>query len=55
MSTASPHEVVVLIHCPDRPDIVAQVTKYLNDVGGNILDAAQHTDFDSHWALLSPR
>jgi formyltetrahydrofolate deformylase len=47
MSTTTPHEAVVLIHCPDRPGIVAQVTNCLNDVGGNILDAAQHTDFES--------
>lgn len=36
----------LLISCPDRRGIVAAVSRFLADGGGNILDADQHTDPD---------
>lgn len=52
MSNAdAPAEAVVLISCPDRPGIVAKVTGCLDEVGGNILDASQHTDFQAQTFL----
>lgn len=47
MDASSPNEAVVLLHCPDQPGIVARVANCLDKIGGNILDAAQHTDFES--------
>jgi formyltetrahydrofolate deformylase len=47
MDASSPNEAVVLLHCPDQPGIVARVANCLDAIGGNILDAAQHTDFES--------
>jgi formyltetrahydrofolate deformylase len=35
---------VLLVACPDRPGIVAAVTSFVADHGGNIVDLQQHTD-----------
>jgi formyltetrahydrofolate deformylase len=35
---------ILLIHCDDRPGLVASVTQFLHQHGGNILDLDQHTD-----------
>jgi formyltetrahydrofolate deformylase len=35
---------VLLVACPDRPGIVAAVTAFVADRGGNIVDLQQHTD-----------
>lgn len=35
---------ILLIHCPDRKGLVAAVTRFLYDNGGNILDLEQHVD-----------
>lgn len=43
----APVEAVILVSCPDQPGIVASVTGCLHEVGGNILDASQHTDFQA--------
>ena len=43
----TPAEAVVLVSCPDRPGIVARLAGVLHEVGGNILDASQHTDVAS--------
>ena len=37
-------EAILLIHCDDKPGIIAAVTKYVAEHGGNILDLDQHTD-----------
>lgn len=38
------NEAVLLIHCPDKPGIIAAVTQFILQHGGNILDLDQHTD-----------
>ncbi len=35
---------VLLLSCPDRPGIVAEVADFVYRHGGNVLDAQQHTD-----------
>jgi formyltetrahydrofolate deformylase len=41
--TAPPHVARLLISCPDRPGIVAAVSRFLFEHGANILDADQHS------------
>ncbi|MGE0879847.1 MAG: formyltetrahydrofolate deformylase [Acidimicrobiia bacterium] len=41
---ATDPNVVMLLECRDHPGIVADVARFITDVGGNIVDAAQHTD-----------
>ncbi len=38
------NEAILLIHCEDKPGIIAAVTNYILKHGGNILDLDQHTD-----------
>lgn len=38
------NEAVLRIHCQDKPGIIAKVTEYVLNHGGNILDLDQHTD-----------
>ncbi|GAB5410606.1 MAG: formyltetrahydrofolate deformylase [Balneolaceae bacterium] len=38
------NEAILLIHCPDKPGIIAAVTQYVLKHRGNILDLDQHTD-----------
>lgn len=38
------NEAILLIHCDDKPGIIAAVTKYVAEHKGNILDLDQHTD-----------
>ena len=38
------NEAILLIHCEDKPGIIAAVTQYILNHGGNILDLDQHTD-----------
>ncbi|MGN6188410.1 MAG: formyltetrahydrofolate deformylase [Conexibacter sp.] len=40
---ARPHVARLLISCPDRPGIVAAVSRFLFEHGANILDADQHS------------
>lgn len=39
----TPHVARLLISCPDRPGIVAAVSRFLFEHGANILDADQHS------------
>jgi len=39
----APHVARLLISCPDRPGIVAAVSRFLFEHGANILDADQHS------------
>ncbi|MFI3265391.1 MAG: formyltetrahydrofolate deformylase [Rikenellaceae bacterium] len=39
-----PQTVTLLLHCPDQPGILAAVTTFINDNGGNIVYLAQHVD-----------
>lgn len=42
--TESSRSAILLIHCPDRPGLVAQVTEFIFKNGGNILYLDQHVD-----------
>jgi formyltetrahydrofolate deformylase len=44
--------VVLLIHCKDRRGIVARVSGFINDFGGNILDSDHHTDEETNEFLM---
>jgi formyltetrahydrofolate deformylase len=46
-------DVVLLLSCKDRPGIVAAVASWVASVGGNIVDAQQHTD--THDAMFFQR
>jgi formyltetrahydrofolate deformylase len=35
---------ILLVHCDDKPGLVASVTRFIQQYGGNILDLDQHTD-----------
>ncbi|MCB9838660.1 MAG: formyltetrahydrofolate deformylase [Phycisphaeraceae bacterium] len=41
------HTATLLIDCPDRPGLIAEVTGVVGALGGNIIDADQHTDAES--------
>ena len=38
---------ILLIHCSDKPGIIAAVTRFILEHGGNILDLDQHTDLQN--------
>jgi formyltetrahydrofolate deformylase len=44
--------IVLLIHCKDRKGIVARVSGFIHDFGGNILDSDHHTDEDTNDFLM---
>jgi formyltetrahydrofolate deformylase len=44
--------IVLLIHCKDRRGIVARVSGFIHDFGGNILDSDHHTDEDTNDFLM---
>jgi formyltetrahydrofolate deformylase len=44
--------IVLLIHCKDRKGIVARVSGFIHDFGGNILDSDHHTDGDTNDFLM---
>lgn len=35
---------ILLIHCPDRPGLIASVTEFICSYGGNIIELEQHVD-----------
>jgi len=45
--TSSIQAAVLLISCPDQPGIVAAVTAFIAQHGGNIIDLEQHSDEES--------
>ena len=47
MPDKTPSTATLLIACPDRPGLIAEVTGLVASLGGNIIDADQHTDADS--------
>ena len=51
--TTDTHSILTL-QCPDQPGIVAAVANLIADVGGNIMNADQHTDRDSE-VFISPQ
>ncbi len=44
--------IVLLIHCEDRRGIVARVSGFIHDFGGNILDSEHHTDEETNEFLM---
>lgn len=44
MSVQTASAAILLIHCADQPGLVASVTRFIRQHGGNILDLDQHTD-----------
>ncbi|MEP6957439.1 MAG: ACT domain-containing protein, partial [Nitrospirota bacterium] len=44
--------IVLLIHCKDRRGIVARVSGFIHDFGGNILDSDHHTDEETNEFLM---
>lgn len=44
--------VILLIHCKDRRGIVARVSGFIHDFGGNILDSDHHTDEETNEFLM---
>ena len=44
--------VVILIHCKDRKGLVARVSGFIHDFGGNILDSDHHTDEETNDFLM---
>jgi formyltetrahydrofolate deformylase len=52
MSTQGKDSIILLIHCKDRKGIVARVSGFIHDFGGNILDSDHHTDKDTNDFLM---
>jgi len=50
--TYQKESVVLLIHCKDRRGIVARVSGFIHDFGGNILDSDHHTDEETSEFLM---
>lgn len=52
MTTHKKDSIVLLIHCKDRKGIVARVSGFIHDFGGNILDSDHHTDEETNDFLM---
>ena len=52
MAATRKDSVVILIHCKDRKGIVARVSGFIHDFGGNILDSDHHTDEETSDFLM---
>jgi formyltetrahydrofolate deformylase len=52
MTTQRKDSIVLLIRCKDRKGIVARVSGFIHDFGGNILDSDHHTDEDTNVFLM---
>jgi formyltetrahydrofolate deformylase len=52
MSGQGKDSIILLIHCKDRKGIVARVSGFIHDFGGNILDSDHHTDEDTNDFLM---
>ena len=52
MTAPRKDSVVLLIHCKDRKGIVARVSGFFHDFGGNILDSDHHTDEETNDFLM---
>ncbi len=44
--------IVLLIHCKDRRGIVARVSGFIHELGGNILNSDHHTDEETNEFLM---
>ncbi|MDH4098433.1 MAG: formyltetrahydrofolate deformylase [Nitrospira sp.] len=52
MTAQRKDSIVLLIHCKDRKGIVARVSGFIHDFGGNILDSDHHTDEETNHFLM---
>ena len=52
MTAQGKESIVLLIHCKDRKGIVARVSGFIHDFGGNILDSDHHTDEETNDFLM---
>jgi formyltetrahydrofolate deformylase len=52
MTANRKESVVILIQCKDRKGIVARVSGFIHDFGGNILDSDHHTDEETNDFLM---
>ena len=52
MGAQKKDSVVLLVHCKDRKGIVARVSGFIHDFGGNILDSDHHTDEETNEFLM---
>ena len=52
MGAQKKESVVLLVHCKDRKGIVARVSGFIHDFGGNILDSDHHTDEETNEFLM---
>ncbi|HLZ34432.1 MAG TPA: formyltetrahydrofolate deformylase [Nitrospira sp.] len=52
MAAQRKESVVLLIQCKDRKGIVARVSGFIHDFGGNILDSDHHTDEETNDFLM---
>src|SRR5687768_11954907 len=52
MTAQKKDSIVLLIHCQDRKGIVARVSGFIHDFGGNILDSDHHTDEETNDFLM---
>lgn len=52
MTAQRKESVVLLIQCKDRKGIVARVSGFIHDFGGNILDSDHHTDEETNDFLM---
>jgi formyltetrahydrofolate deformylase len=52
MASQRKDSVVLLINCKDRKGIVARVSGFIHDFGGNILDSDHHTDEETNDFLM---
>jgi len=52
MTSQRKESVVLLIQCKDRKGIVARVSGFIHDFGGNILDSDHHTDEETNAFLM---
>lgn len=43
---------ILLVHCADRPGLVAAISRFLHEHGGNIVYLDQHVDTDQGWFFL---
>lgn len=48
VSTTHIPSIIALLHGPDRPGLVAKVSSWIFERGGNILHADQHRDFEEN-------
>jgi formyltetrahydrofolate deformylase len=52
MTAQRKDSIILLIHCQDRKGIVARVSGFIHDFGGNILDSDHHTDEETNDFLM---